>query len=156
MHSSGGRASFLVLGSGDPAVENEFSYMVQANKTLFNAVIGYDEKLSHRMYAGADFLLMPSRVEPCGLNQMYAMRYGTVPVVRNTGGLRDTVVDMGDFEGFGIRFNNATINDIDYSINRGVEVYKDKTKMEWMRKHMMQIDHSWEKTVDEYKRIYLS
>jgi len=156
MHSSGGRASFLVLGSGDPAVENEFSYMAQANKTLFNAVIGYDEKLSHRMYAGADFLLMPSRVEPCGLNQMYAMRYGTVPVVRNTGGLRDTVVDMGDFEGFGIRFNNASIGDIDYSINRGVEVFKDKTKMEWMRKHMMQIDHSWEKTVDEYKRIYLS
>ncbi|MEN9598971.1 MAG: hypothetical protein RL596_1282 [Bacteroidota bacterium] len=156
MHSSGGRASFLVLGSGDPAVENEFRYMAQANKTLFNAVIGYDEKLSHRMYAGADFLLMPSRVEPCGLNQMYAMRYGTVPVVRNTGGLRDTVVDMGDFEGFGIRFNNASIGDIDYSINRGVEVFKDKTKMEWMRKHMMQIDHSWEKTVDEYKRIYLS
>jgi starch synthase len=156
MHSSGGRASFLVLGSGDPAVENEFSYMTRANKTLFNAVIGYDEKLSHRMYAGADFLLMPSRVEPCGLNQMYAMRYGTVPVVRNTGGLRDTVVDMGDFEGFGIRFNNATISDIDYSINRGVEVFKDTTKMEWMRKYMMQIDHSWEKTVDEYKRIYLS
>ncbi|MBR2648916.1 MAG: glycogen/starch synthase [Sediminibacterium sp.] len=156
MHSTGGRASFLVLGSGDPSVENEFRYMSEANKTLFNAVIGYDEKLSHRMYAGADFLLMPSRVEPCGLNQMYAMRYGTVPVVRNTGGLRDTVTDMGDFEGFGIRFNNATVADIDYSINRGVQVFEDKVHMEWMRKHMMQIDHSWEKTVDEYKRIYLS
>lgn len=156
MHSTGGKASFLVLGSGDPLVENEFKYMAEANKTLFNTVIGYDEKLSHRIYAGADFLLMPSRVEPCGLNQMYAMRYGTVPVVRNTGGLRDTVIDMGDFEGFGIRFNNATIADIDYSINRGVKVFEDKTHLEWMRKHMMQIDHSWEKTVDEYKRIYLS
>jgi starch synthase len=156
MHSTGGRASFLVLGSGDPSVENEFRYMSEANKTLFNTVIGYDEKLSHRMYAGADFLLMPSRVEPCGLNQMYAMRYGTIPVVRNTGGLRDTVTDMGDFEGFGIRFNNATVADIDHAINRGVQVYEDKTHIAWMRKHMMQIDHSWEKTVDEYKRVYLS
>ncbi|MGG2309874.1 glycosyltransferase, partial [Salmonella enterica] len=64
MHSTGGKASFLVLGSGDPLVENEFKYMAEANKTLFNTVIGYDEKLSHRIYAGADFLLMPSRVEP--------------------------------------------------------------------------------------------
>jgi starch synthase len=75
--------------------------MIEPYKGSFNAVIGYDETLSHRMYAGADFLLMPSRVEPCGLNQMYAMRYGTVPVVRSTGGLQDTVVDMGDPEGFG-------------------------------------------------------
>ncbi|MFW1485228.1 hypothetical protein ACEV9B_23765, partial [Vibrio parahaemolyticus] len=66
MHSTGGKASFLVLGSGDPLVENEFKYMAEANKTLFNTVIGYDEKLSHRIYAGADFLMMPSRLEPSG------------------------------------------------------------------------------------------
>ena len=106
------------------------------------------------MYAGADFLLMPSRVEPCGLNQMYAMRYGTVPVVRSTGGLQDTVVDMGDWEGFGIRFNNATVGDIHYSISRAVSVYNDKTHLNWMRHHMMTIDHSWESTVEDYQRIY--
>lgn len=156
IHHTQGNASFLILGSGETAVEWEFQQMTGTHAGVFNAVIGYDEKLSHHIYAGADFLLMPSRVEPCGLNQMYAMRYGTVPVVRSTGGLKDTVTDMGDFEGFGIRFDHASIADIDYSIGRAVSVYQDKAHMEWMRKHMMQIDHSWERTVDEYKAVYLS
>jgi starch synthase len=84
------------------------------------------------------------------------MRYGTVPVVRSTGGLKDTVTDMGDTDGFGIRFNNATIDDLAYSIGRGVSVYQDKKHMEWMRKYMMQIDHSWESTVSEYRQVYQS
>jgi starch synthase len=151
-----GQASFLVLGSGETAVEWEFQQMAEPYKGVFNVVIGYDETLSHLMYAGADFLLMPSRVEPCGLNQMYSMRYGTVPIVRSTGGLQDTVVDMGDPEGFGIRFNHATAEDVNYSINRAVSVYQDSTHMEQMRKHMMQIDHSWESTVDEYTNVYKS
>jgi len=151
-----GAACFLVLGSGDPEVEWRFTEMIEPYKGSFNAVIGYDETLSHRMYAGADFLLMPSRVEPCGLNQMYAMRYGTVPVVRSTGGLQDTVVDMGDPEGFGIRFNHASIHDVEYSIGRGIAVYQDTAYMEKMRKWMMQIDHSWESTVDQYTQVYKS
>jgi len=151
-----GQASFLVLGSGETAVEWEFQQMAEPYKGVFNVVIGYDETLSHLMYAGADFLLMPSRVEPCGLNQMYSMRYGTVPIVRSTGGLQDTVVDMGDPDGFGIRFNHATAEDVNYSIGRAVSVYQDSTHMEWMRKQMMQIDHSWESTVDEYTNVYKS
>ena len=151
-----GAACFLVLGSGDPDVEWRFTEMIEPYKGSFNAVVGYDETLSHRMYAGADFLLMPSRVEPCGLNQMYAMRYGTVPVVRSTGGLQDTVVDMGDPEGFGIRFNHASIHDVEYSIGRGIAVYQDTAHMEKMRKWMMQIDHSWESTVDQYTQVYKS
>ena len=151
-----GQASFLVLGSGEASVEWEFQQMAEPYKGVFNVVIGYDETLSHLMYAGADFLLMPSRVEPCGLNQMYSMRYGTVPIVRSTGGLQDTVVDMGDTNGFGIRFNHATAEDVNYSIGRAVAVYQDSTHMEWMRKHMMQIDHSWESTVDEYTNVYKS
>lgn len=154
IHHTEGKAGFLVLGSGETHIEWEFQQMVLPYKGLFNAVIGYDETLSHKMYAGADFLLMPSRVEPCGLNQMYAMRYGTVPIVRSTGGLQDTVVDMGDPDGFGIRFNNATVGDVDYSISRAVSVYQDKAHMEKMRKHMMQIDHSWESTVDQYTDVY--
>lgn len=156
IYNTGTNASFLILGSGETAVEWELQQMVGMYPGIFNAYIGYDEQLSHRMYAGADFLLMPSRVEPCGLNQMYAMRYGTVPIVRSTGGLKDTVVDMGDFEGFGIRFDNATIDDLDYSIGRGVSVFQDKDQMERMRTFMMQIDHSWEGTVNQYKQVYQS
>lgn len=156
IHQTQGNACFLILGSGDTSVEWALQQMTNDYNGIYNAYIGYNEQLSHLIYAGADFLLMPSRVEPCGLNQMYAMRYGTVPVVRSTGGLKDTVVDMGDPDGFGIRFNNATIDDLAYSIGRGVSVYQDKAHLEWMRKHMMQIDHSWEGTVDEYRRVYQS
>jgi len=156
IHQTQGNACFLILGSGETSIEWELQQMTNEYKGIYNAYIGYNEQLSHLIYAGADFLLMPSRVEPCGLNQMYAMRYGTVPVVRSTGGLRDTVTDMGDPDGFGIRFNNASIDDLAYSIGRGVSVYQDKKHMEWMRKHMMQIDHSWESTVSEYRQVYQS
>ena len=154
IHNTQGKASFLILGSGDTAIEWEFQQMAGIYPGIFNAVIGYDEKLSHRMYAGADFLMMPSRVEPCGLNQLYALRYGTVPMVRSTGGLKDTVVDMGDPDGFGMRFNEASVYDIAYSVYRAMSVYRDQVHMEKMRKYMMQIDHSWGSTVDQYKKVY--
>ncbi|SDW46624.1 starch synthase [Hydrobacter penzbergensis] len=151
-----GQASFLVLGSGETQVEWQFQQMKEPYADVFNVVIGYDEALSHLMYAGADFLLMPSRVEPCGLNQMYAMRYGTVPIVRSTGGLQDTVTDMGDPGGFGIRFNHANIEDIDYSISRAVSVYQHPAHLDTMRKQMMEIDHSWESVVEAYLKLYRS
>ena len=108
------------------------------------------------MYAGADFLLMPSRVEPCGLNQMYALRYGTIPIVRSTGGLKDTVIDFGEPNGFGIRFNYASVWDITYSIHRAVELYDDKEKMAELIKQIMQIDNSWEKSAAKYINLYNS
>lgn len=154
MHSFYEQCSILVLGSGDPNVEWQLSSFNDRYKGFYHADIGYNEALSHLMYAGADFLLMPSRVEPCGLNQMYAMRYGTIPMVRSTGGLQDTVVDMGEPNGFGIRFNYATVGDIHYSVSRAISVFKDKKHLEKMRKAMMQIDHSWESTVAEYDKIY--
>ncbi len=146
--------NILVLGSGDPKVENELKLLGNLYYGNYHAEIGYNETLSHVMYAGADFLLMPSRVEPCGLNQMYAMRYGTIPIVRSTGGLKDTVIDVGDSDGFGIRFNYATIEDIYNSLQRALDIYKDKKLVDKMRKIMMKIDHSWESTVDAYNKIY--
>ncbi len=121
----------------------------------YNAVIGYNETLSHEMYAGADFLLMPSRVEPCGLNQMYSMRYGTVPMVRSTGGLKDTVIDMGDPGGYGITFNNATVQDVMYSVGRAVEAFSNKQKLDEMRITMMAIDNSWDTSAQRYLEVYL-
>jgi len=154
LYHQAGKACYMVLGSGDKHVEWELYNITSSNKGYYNSYIGYDEALSHKLYAAADFLLMPSRVEPCGLNQMYAMRYGTVPMVRRTGGLIDTVKDMGDWEGFGILFNNATVDDLAHSIYRAIEVYKNKTHLEWMRKYMMQIDHSWESVVEAYTNVY--
>ena len=154
IYQFGHTASYLILGSGEHQVEGRLTDMLMPFSGTYNAVIGYDETLSHLMYAGADFLLMPSRVEPCGLNQMYAMRYGTVPMVRSTGGLKDTVVDMGDPEGFGIRFDQATAGDIIYSIGRAIQVFQDTDFLRQMRERMMQIDHSWENTVQQYDEVY--
>ena len=150
----GRNVCFLILGSGDPMIEWRLGNLVGEFYGNYNAVIGYNETLSHQMYAGADFLLMPSRVEPCGLNQMYSMRYGTVPMVRSTGGLKDTVKDMGEAEGYGITFNNATVDDVIYSVNRAVQVYSNTDKMEEMRIRMMAIDNSWDSSAERYAEVY--
>ncbi|HZF64868.1 MAG TPA: glycogen/starch synthase [Chitinophagaceae bacterium] len=155
IYHSNGNVSFLILGSGEPVIESRLKDLLGQLDGYFNAQIGYNEALSHIMYAGADFLLMPSRVEPCGLNQMYALRYGTVPMVRSTGGLKDTVKDFGDWQGYGIRFNHASVQDITYSISRAIDLYYNKKDLfNWMRSYMMQINHSWEQSATEYINLY--
>ena len=149
-------ANFFIIGAGDTATESALNYLVQLYPGNYNTFIGYDEIVGHEAYASADFLLMPSRVEPCGLNQLYALRYGTIPMVRDTGGLHDTVVDMGDPDGFGIKFLHATEEDIVYSIERAIAVYQDKNQMNKMIQFAMNIDHSWESVVEEYKKVYES
>lgn len=149
-----GQLNFLILGSGDPIVENGLTALQNKFVGYYNSQITYNEKLSHLMYAGADFLLMPSRVEPCGLNQLYAMRYGTVPVVRRTGGLRDTVKDIDEPNGYGLCFDYASLIDIDISIQRAIELYADKEKMKEIRKTMMEIDNSWVASAQQYLNLY--
>ncbi|TCD00442.1 glycogen synthase [Pedobacter psychroterrae] len=148
-----GEINVLVLGSGDPQVEGRLAQLKHAFPGNYNAYIGYNEQLSHQIYAGADFLLMPSRVEPCGLNQMYALRYGTIPVVRRIGGLKDTVVDIGD-EGFGICHDQTSVWDVCHAIGRANELYTDKKKMKEIRKFIMQLDHSWDRAAQEYIDLY--
>jgi starch synthase len=149
-----GSMNFLILGSGEPGIEFQLEQLKSRFVGYYNSQIGYNEKLSHQMYAGADFLLMPSRVEPCGLNQMYAMRYGTIPIVRNTGGLRDTVKDFGEPNGYGICFNHASVGDITFSVYRAIELYKDILQLNEIVEQVMQIDNSWENSAGAYIDLY--
>ena len=145
--------NILVLGSGNTEIENQLSHLLASFKGNYNVFIGYNEELAHQIYASSDFLLMPSRVEPCGLNQMYSLCYGTIPIVRRTGGLKDTVIDFGD-NGNGICHDQATVADICYSIQRAVNLYKDKKKLNDIRKSAMSIDHSWESVCHKYIETY--
>jgi len=152
----GRKMNFLILGSGFPDVESRLNAMKGLSRGDYNVYIGYDEALSHLIYAGADYILMPSRVEPCGLNQLYALRYGTIPVVRNTGGLHDTVVDYGDRNGYGIRFNHASVGDMTHGIWRAAELYQQQEKIKEIRRQIMQLDFSWESSVRSYMQLYES
>lgn len=145
--------NILILGSGNAEIENQLSHLLKSFSGNYNVYIGYNEELAHLIYAGSDFLLMPSRVEPCGLNQMYAMKYGTIPIVRRTGGLRDTVIDFGD-DGNGICHDQATVADVCYSIKRAVTLYKDKKVFNRLIKKGMNIDHSWESVSGKYLGVY--
>jgi starch synthase len=150
----GRRMNFLVLGSGFPEVESALAALQSISQYDYNVYIGYNEGLSHTMYAGMDFLLMPSRVEPCGLNQMYSMRYGTVPMVRRTGGLKDTVIDYGEPGGYGICYANTSVGDITHAVWRATELYHEKETLKKVRSQMMQLDFSWENSVQQYIAVY--
>jgi len=147
-----GGLNIIVLGSGNEYVERQ---MKELNTVYSNFAtdIGYKEHLSHKIYASADFLLMPSRVEPCGLNQMYAMRYGTVPVVSYTGGLRDTVKDIST-GGSGLNFTYPGVDDIIHAMSRGLNIYKDKAQMENLVLSNMKFDFAWEKSAEKYIALY--
>jgi len=150
-----GEQNILILGSGEKNIEQGLLHLESMFKGSYCSYIGYSEKLSHLIYAGADFLLMPSRVEPCGLNQMYALRYGTIPIVRRTGGLRDTVTDIGD-KGFGICHDQCSTFDVIHSMQRAKTLFKDQKTFKKIRKQIMQIDHSWNRAAAEYIELYQS
>lgn len=147
-------ASVLVLGSGDPAVEHALNELKHKHEGTYNTYIGYDEQLSHIIYAGADFLVMPSRVEPCGLNQMYSLRYGTIPIVRSIGGLKDTITDISEENGFGFCHEHTSVEDATEAIQRAAELYKDQPRFKRIRKQIMQIDHSWDSAAANYIELY--
>ncbi|MBK0379798.1 glycogen synthase [Mucilaginibacter segetis] len=152
----GDKVNFLLLGAGDALTEAALMQLKDTYPANCNVFVGYDEALAHQIYAGADFLLMPSRVEPCGLNQLYAIRYGTVPMVRTTGGLKDTVIDVADEDGYGIRFDEASVDDICTAVSRAITLYSDTKKMQLLRKRMMGLDFSWDRSAKEYIDLYES
>ena len=120
----------------------------------FDCSIEYNEALAHQLYAGSDFLLMPSRVEPCGLNQLYALRYGTVPIVRSVGGLMDTIIDISEEDGRGVRFNRFNISAAFTALQRAVDLYQNQKAFKALVAKNMQLDFSWEKSARTYAAIY--
>jgi starch synthase len=152
----GNTANFLILGSGEKHIEHALGSLNQNHVGYYNSTIGYNEALAHNMYAAADFLLMPSRVEPCGLNQMYALRYGTIPLVRRTGGLADTVVDYGEPNGYGICFNNPSVEDLVHAISRALTLYQNKTQLHNLQKKVMGLNNSWQQSAQAYYNLYFN
>ncbi|MEO1021222.1 MAG: glycogen/starch synthase [Bacteroidota bacterium] len=146
--------NFVLLGTGDPQLHDIFASIKNNHVGFFDATLEYNERLAHQMYAGSDFILMPSRVEPCGLNQMFAMRYGTVPIVRSVGGLIDTVKDIDEEGGYGIRFDGFNLEDADYALCRAVNLYKDQSKMADVVSTIMKLDFSWDRSAREYIQMY--
>ncbi|MFH1380963.1 MAG: glycosyltransferase, partial [Candidatus Omnitrophota bacterium] len=113
---------------------------------------------AHKIEAGSDFFAMPSRYEPCGLNQLYSMRYGTVPVVRRTGGLEDTVIDLYEDRenGNGIKFDKATKKEMLEALSRAIKLMKDRPSWQDILKRIMKLDFSWKKSALHYKELYKS
>lgn len=151
---AGINVSFFVLGTGDRFTHNKLLEMRHKFPDNFNLQLEYNEDLAHQLYAGSDFILMPSRVEPCGLNQMYAMRYGTVPIVRAIGGLRDSVPDIGLEYGRGIQYTHFTIEDAGNAIYRANELFWNKPFLEEIRNRIINVDLSWDLSAKKYIDIY--
>jgi starch synthase len=149
----------VVLGMGEGRYFNLFSWAESEYKGRVAARFTMDHALAHKIYAGADLFLMPSQFEPCGLSQMIAMRYGTVPIVRETGGLRDTVLSYNEFngEGNGFTFFNYNAHDMLHTIERAAEYYHNQRSI-WnnLQERGMHGDYSWNRSAQEYLKLYES
>jgi starch synthase len=143
------KASLVVLGSGDRGLEAAFRELAIAYPGRVAARIGYDENMAHLIEAGSDMFLMPSRYEPCGLNQIYSLRYGTVPVVRATGGLQDTVDSQTGF-----KFKGLSAGELAQAIAAALEAFKDRPSWVARMRRGMAKDFSWDASAKEYQRLY--
>ena len=149
--------AFVLLGNGNAAYEDWFRALEGRHPGRVCAWIGYDDALSHRIYAGCDFFLMPSRFEPCGISQLISMAYGTLPIVRETGGLKDTVQPYNEYtgEGTGFSFSRYDSDDMAGAIHYALTTYYNKPVMTQLIKNAMSIDSSCENWAYEYGKLYL-
>jgi len=147
----------IILGTGDTFYENAFHDLEWYHPNKVRSMIMFDENLSRRLYSSADIFLMPSMFEPCGLGQMIAMRYGTLPVVRETGGLKDTVIPYNQYDGSGTGFSFSNINahEFLFAIKNALDVYRNNPEAwEQLIRQAMSGDFSWEKSANEYLDLY--
>lgn len=154
--SKGG--NFVLLGSGERELEQKFEVLRSQYPDTCGIYIGYNDQLAHKIYAGSDFFLMPSLFEPCGLSQMIAQRYGTLPIVRKTGGLADTIVpydgritSLGED---GIAFEDYNIGGLDYAIYRAEELYRNQENYYRVAKVAMKKNYSWSSSAGKYLKLY--
>ncbi len=147
---------FVQIGSGAPVFQRAYLDVAKQFPAKASVRIGFDEGLSHRIEAGCDFFLMPSRFEPCGLNQMYSLRYGTVPVVRATGGLDDTVIDIREdpTRANGIKFSEYSSHALAKGIQKALALHDTPELMQLFRRNGMAADFSWERTAAEFVNVY--
>jgi len=149
-------ANWVILGNGQPELERQLRALAKTHPERLAVRIGFDDALAHRIQGGCDFTLMPSRFEPCGLNQLYALRYGTIPVVRAVGGLADTVIDVTEEprRGTGISFHPPTAVALTDAIRRALALYRKPKIWAALRKRAMEQDFSWDRSAGTYAQLY--
>jgi len=145
-----------VLGSGDSELQTQLLELAKAHPKRIAIEIGFNETLSHKIEAGADVFLMPSRYEPCGLNQMYSHRYGTLPLVTRVGGLADTVKDINDDpeQANGFVINTANLLALQQGIVRAIALYNDQTSWKKLQRNAMNANYSWTESASKYLKLY--
>ncbi len=146
--------SFVILGSGERRYEDALKNLSEKYKGRLACFFEFNNELAHKIEAGTDFFLMPSKYEPCGLNQMISMRYGTIPIVRKSGGLDNTVIDISEKEGYGIKFDAYSEEELIKSISRALEIYKKPRYLCSLRKKCMGLDFSWDVSAKKYFDLY--
>lgn len=144
----------VILGKGEISFENYFTHISHTYQGKCATIIAYNQDLSRKIYSGADIFLMPSKSEPCGLSQMIASRYGTVPVVRETGGLNDSIKAYTGVQGNGFTFKEYNAHDMLYVINEAIKTYHDKKAWADVQNKAMSTDFSWNNQADEYLKLY--
>ena len=146
----------VILGTGDIRYENHFKWLNYAYRNKVSANIKFDNTLANKIYASSDMFLMPSEFEPCGLGQLIALRYGSIPIVRETGGLRDTVNPYNEYtgEGNGFSFKNYNDEELLNIIKYALWIYKDKNKWNNLIRNAMNSNNSWEKSAQIYLDMY--
>ncbi|RLB58823.1 MAG: glycogen synthase GlgA [Deltaproteobacteria bacterium] len=147
-------AQWAVLGSGDPALEEGLRALANSHPGRLAFFSGMQEQLAHRLQAGADMLLVPSRYEPCGLNQLYALRYGTIPIVREVGGLADTIDDVAGGEGNGFVFPVGQPQQMVAAVRRALELFADRAAWHRLMQTAMAQDYSWRRPARQYDLLY--
>jgi starch synthase len=148
--------NWVILGTGDKWVEQNIEILAHRRPDRIAAMISYNESVSHQIYAGSDFLFMPSRVEPCGLNQMYAMRYATIPIVHNLGGLKDSVQYFDGENGTGLKFNGLSFYNVFEELKKAIHLHNTPELMKMIRENATKADFSWINSANKYQEIYKS